>query len=182
MTLIVNPEVNITSLNTQQVINIYTGLITNWRDVGGPNLAIVPLVKPTTSGTRALFDKYIMGGGQEMDQSVADASTVVIDTVAHTPGAIGYVTTSLLNSTVKAIDLDGVSTTGQNLQAGKYRFWGFEHMYTLQSGIDATTAYLDFMQTPQIQQLALTLGYISASSVSASATQGQQASTASTGS
>jgi len=181
MTLIVNPEVNITSLNTQQVINIYTGVTTNWKDVGGPNLAIVPLVKPTTSGTRALFDKYLMGGEQEMGQSVADASTVVIDTVAHTPGAIGYVTTSLVNSTVKAIDLDGVSATAQNVQAGKYRFWGFEHMYTLQNGINATTAYLDFMQTPQIQQLALNLGYISASSVSSNATQAQQASVVSTG-
>ena len=181
MTLIVNPEVNITSLNTQQVINIYTGVTTNWKDVGGPNLAIVPLVKPTTSGTRALFDKYIMGGGQEMGQPVVDASTVVIDTVAHTQGAMGYVTTSLVNSTVKAIDLDGISATAQNLQAGKYRFWGFEHMYTLQNGINATTAYLDFMQTPQIQQLALNLGYISASSVSSSATQAQQASVVSTG-
>ncbi len=181
MTLIVNPEVNITSLNTQQVINIYTGVTTNWKDVGGPNVAIVPLVKPMTSGTRALFDKYLMGGGEEMGQSVADASTVVIDTVAHTPGAIGYVTTALVNSTVKAIDLDGVSATAQNVQAGKYRFWGFEHMYTLQNGINATTAYLDFMQTAQIQQLALSLGYISASSVSTSAPQAQQASAVSTG-
>jgi phosphate transport system substrate-binding protein len=62
MTLIVNPEVNIDSLNTQQVITIYTGINTNWKAVGGPDLAIVPLVKPTTSGTRILFDKYIMGG------------------------------------------------------------------------------------------------------------------------
>ncbi len=171
MTLIVNPQVNITALNTQQVINIYTGVTTNWKDVGGPDLAIIPLVKPTTSGTRALFDKYVMGGGQEIGQPVVDASTVVIDTVAHTPGAISYVTTSLINSTVKAINLDGISPTIQNIQAGKYRFWGFEHMYTLQNGIDATTAYLSFMQTPQVQQLAVSLGYISASTI-----QTQQAS------
>ena len=182
MTLIVNPEVNITALNTQQIINIYTGVTTNWKDVGGPNLTIVALVKPSTSGTRALFDKYVMGGAQEVGQPVADASTTVIDAVAHTPGAISYVTTSLVNSTVKAIDLDGVSATSQNVQAGKYRFWGFEHMYTLQNGINATTAYLDFMQTSQIQQLAVKLGYISTNSVSASATQAQQAAIASTGS
>jgi phosphate transport system substrate-binding protein len=171
MTLIINPAVNIASLNTQQVMNIYTGVTTNWRDVGGPNLAIVPLVKPTTSGTRALFDKYIMGGVQEVGQPVADASTVVVDTVAHTPGAISYTSVATVNSTIKPIALDGVDATAQNIQAGKYRFWGFEHMYTLQNGIDATTAYLDFMQTPQIQQLALSLGYISASTVSASPTQ-----------
>jgi phosphate transport system substrate-binding protein len=166
MTMILNPEVNITSLTTQQIMNIYTGVTTNWRDVGGPNLPIVPLVKPTSSGTRALFDKYLLGTTTEVGQPVADASTIVVDTVAHTPGAIGYTSVATINSTIKAIDLDGVTATAQNIQSGKYRFWGFEHMYTLQNGINATTAYLDFMQTPQIQQLAVSLGYLSADTVS----------------
>ncbi len=166
MTMIVNPEVNITALNTQQIINIYTGVITNWRDVGGPNLPIVPLVKPTTSGTRALFDKYVLGTTAEVGQPVADASTVVVDTVAHTQGAIGYTSSATINSTVEAIALDGAHATMQDIQSGKYRFWGFEHMYTLQNGIDATTAFLDFMQTSQIQQLAVSLGYLSANTVS----------------
>ncbi len=171
MTMIINPEVNITSLSAQQIINIYTGVTTNWRDVGGPNLSIVPLVKPTVSGTRTLFDKYLLGTTAEIGQPVADASTVVVDTIAHTPGAISYTSVSTINSTVKAIDLDGVTATAQNIQAGKYRFWGFEHMYTLQNGINATTAYLDFMQTPQVQQLAVSLGYISADAVSTDTTQ-----------
>lgn len=166
MTIIVNAEVNITSLNTQQVINIFTGVTTNWKDVGGPDLPIVPLVKPSVSGTRALFEKYVLGTTAEVGQPVADASTVVIDTVAHTPGAIGYTSVATINSTVKSVDIDGISATAQNIQDGKYRFWGFEHMYTLQNGIDATTAFLDFMQTPKIQQLAVSLGYISANTVS----------------
>ena len=163
MTIIVNPEVNITSLNTQQVINIYAGVTTNWRDVGGPNLPIVPLVKPATSGTRALFDKYVLGTTAEVGQPVADASTVVVDTVAHTTGAISYTSASTVNSTIKTVALNDVSSTAQNIQNGTYRFWGFEHMYTLDNGIDAITAYLNFMQTPQIQQLAISLGYLSAS-------------------
>jgi phosphate transport system substrate-binding protein len=166
MAMIVNPEVNIAALNTQQVIEIYTGVITNWRDVGGPNLPIVPLVKPTTSGTRALFDKYVLGTTAEVGQPVTDASTVVVDTVAHTPGAISYTSVTTINSTVQTIALDGAHATAQDIQSGKYRFWGFEHMYTLQNGIDATTAFLDFMQTSQIQQLAVSLGYLSANTVS----------------
>ena len=163
MTLIVNPDVNITSLNTQQVINIYTGVTTNWKDVGGPDLPIVPLVKPATSGTRALFDKYVLGTTAEGGQPVADTSTVVVDTVAHTSGAISYTSLSTINSTVETVALDGVSATAANIQSGKYKFWGFEHMYTLDNGIDATTTFLSFMQTQQIQQLAVNLGYISAS-------------------
>ncbi len=123
MTLIVNPDVNITLLNTQQVINIYTGVTTNWKDVGGPDLPIVPLVKPTTSGTRALFDKYVLGTTAEVGQPVADTSTVVVDTIAHTSGAISYSSLSTINATVKTVALDGVSATAANIQSGKYKFW-----------------------------------------------------------
>jgi phosphate transport system substrate-binding protein len=165
-TLIINPAVNISSLNTQQVINIFTGATTNWKQVGGPDLAISPVIRPTSAGTRALFDKYIMGGAQETGTpQTSDSSTSIIDTVAHTPGAIGYVAVTSVNPTVKAINLNGVSATQQNIKNGTYNFWGFEHMYTVQNGINATTAFLDFMQTPQIQQLVLQLGYVSVSDI-----------------
>jgi len=165
-TLMVNPQVNITSLNTQQVINIFTGVTNNWKEVGGPDLAITPVMRPTTSGTRALFDKYVLGGTQETGTpQTSDSSSTIIDAVAHTPGAIGYVAATAINPTVKAISLNGVVANEQNIQNGTYPFWGFEHMYTLQNGINATTAFLDFMQTPQIQQLAQQLGYISVSDV-----------------
>ena len=160
-TLIINPQINLTSLTTQQASNIFTGVTTNWKDVGGPNLAISPVIRPATSGTRALFDKYILGGASEAGNPLtSDSSTTVLDTVAHTPGGISYVTTTLVNPTVKAIGLDGISATEQNIKSGTYRLWGFEHMYTLQNGVNATTSFLDFMQTPQIQQLAQNLGYI----------------------
>jgi phosphate transport system substrate-binding protein len=170
MTLIVNPEVSITSLTTQQVINIYTGVTTNWKDVGGPDLPIVPLVKPTVSGTRSLFDKYVLGTTAEVGQSVADASSTVVKTVAQTPGAIAYTSAATIDSAVRPIALDGISATAANIQSGKYHFWGFEHMYTLDNNIDATTTFLDFMQTPQIQNLAKQFGYLSVSTISAKAT------------
>jgi phosphate transport system substrate-binding protein len=107
-----------------------------------------------------------MGGAQETGTpQTSDSSTSIIDTVAHTPGAIGYVAVTSVNPTVKAINLNGVSATQQNIKNGTYNFWGFEHMYTVQNGINATTAFLDFMQTPQIQQLVLQLGYVSVSDI-----------------
>ena len=162
-TLIINPQISITSLTTQQASSIFTGAITNWKDVGGPNLAITPIIRPDTSGTRALFDKYILGGATETGNPLtSDSSMTVLDIVAHTPGAISYLTTTLVNPTVRAIDLDGVSATVQNVESGAYRFWGFEHMYTLQNGVNNTTRFLDFMKTAPIQQLARNLGYVPA--------------------
>ena len=166
-TLIVDPQVGITSLTTQQILAIFTGKITNWKAVGGPDGSITPIIRPSTSGTRALFRKYILGGAEESGNALpSDSSTSVLDAVAHTPGAIGYIPTYLVNSTVRAIGIDGVSATAQTIKVGKYKFWGFEHMYTLDNGLSATTALLDFMQTPAIQQLAQQLGYISVNAVS----------------
>jgi phosphate transport system substrate-binding protein len=164
--LIVDPQITATSLSTSQIVDIFSGKTTNWKDVGGPNLAITTVVRPSSSGTRVLFEKYVLGGGQEVGTPIAtDSSTVVLDQVAHTPGAIGYLTTIATNSTVQTLAIDGVSPTVQNIQAGKYKFWGYEHMYTLQNGVNATTQFLDFMQSSQVQQLAKQLGYISVDAV-----------------
>jgi phosphate transport system substrate-binding protein len=168
-TLIADPQLTFNSLNTQQIIDVFTGKITNWNSVGGPDLAITTVIRPATSGTRALFRKYILGGQSETGKPLtSDSSTSVLDEVAHTPGAIGYVTTTLVNPTVKALNIDGYAATQKNIQSGHYKFWGYEHMYTLQNGINATTAFLDFMQTPAIQQMALQLGYLPVNSMKSS--------------
>lgn len=160
--LIVNPQITITSLSTQQIIDIFSAKIVNWQEIGGPNLPITPVIRPSNSGTRALFEKYILGGSKETGTPInVDSSTAVLDTVAHTSGAIGYATSVTTDSTVRTIAIDGASPTVQNIQSGKYKFWGYEHMYTLQNGINATTEFLNFMQSPQVQQLAQQLGYIS---------------------
>ncbi len=164
--VITDPQVNISSLTTQQISDIFSGKVSNWKDVGGPDLSITPVIRPTSSGTRALFEKYVLGGGNENGNPMStDSSTAVLDAVAHTSGAIGYVTTTVANSTVRTLAIDGVSPTTQNIQSGKYKFWGYEHMYTLQNGVDATTAFLDFMQSPQVQSLAQQLGYINVDAV-----------------
>jgi phosphate transport system substrate-binding protein len=164
--LIVNPQVTITSLSTQQIIDIFSAKIVNWKEVGGPDLPITPVIRPGNSGTRALFEKYVLGGSQETGTPISvDSSTSVLDAVAHIAGAIGYITTVTADSTVRTIAIDGISPTIQNIQSGKYKFWGYEHMYTLQNGINATTEFLDFMQSPQVQQLAQQLGYVSVDTV-----------------
>ena len=166
-TLIVDPQVNISSLSTQQILAIFTRKITNWKVVGGPDLPITPVIRPSTSGTRALFRKYVLGGAEESGVPLtSDSSAGLLHVVAHTRGAIGYVTTTLINPTVRAIGIDGVIATAQNIKAGRYKFWGYEHMYTMENGINATNDFLDFMQTAEIQQLAQKLGYIPVSAIS----------------
>jgi phosphate transport system substrate-binding protein len=166
-TLIVDPAVNVSSLTSQQIIDIFsTGKIRNWRQVGGQNLPIVPVVRPSTSGTRATFRKYIIDGRDENGKLLkADSSATVLDTVAHTPGAIGYLARSVLDSRVKAVAIDGKMATVNNIESGQYAFWGYEHMYTLGENGGLMASFLDFMLTPEVQQLAQKMGYIPIASI-----------------
>ena len=164
-TMIVDPGVKVTSLSQQQIIDIFsTGTIRNWQQVGGPNLAIVPVVRPPTSGTRATFRKYILGGQDENSEHgrllTTDTSTTVRNTIAHTPGAIGYLALSVLNKSVRALAINGYTPTLANIEAGHYAFWSYEHMYTTGDNNVLASAFLDFMLTPAIQQIAQNIGYI----------------------
>jgi phosphate transport system substrate-binding protein len=162
-TMIVNPGINVTSLTQQQIIDIFsTGKIRNWQQVGGPNLPITPVVRPSTSGTRDTFRKYILSGRDEKGTLLkTDSSVEVRNTVAHTPGAIGYLALSVLTSQVRSIAIGGEKPTQASIAAGRYSFWGYEHMYTLGDTTNTVPeAYLDFMLTPPVQQLAQKMGYI----------------------
>lgn len=160
--MVVNPDVTVANLTQDQIIQIFsTGQISNWQQVGGPNLPIVPVVRPSTSGTRATFRRYILGGRDENGKLLtSDSSQTVLNTVANTPGAIGYLALSVLDSSVHVVSIDGQRPTPQSIEQGHYAFWGYEHMYTLGAGNAAVQAFLDYMLAPAVQQLAQQLGYI----------------------
>lgn len=160
-TMIVNPDVTITSLTRQQIIDVYSGATTNWKQVGGPDLRVTAVVRPPTSGTRATFRKYVLGGRDENGTVLqSDVSKTVLDTVAQTPGAIGYLVLSLVDPSVRAIAIDGKTPTRASIESGSYPFWSYGHMITLGTPSDVVQAFLDFMLTPDVQQLAVALNYI----------------------
>ncbi|GAC1364420.1 MAG: phosphate ABC transporter substrate-binding protein [Ktedonobacteraceae bacterium] len=160
--MITNLDVNISSLTQDQIIKIFsTGEINNWKQVGGPDLKIVPVVRPKTSGTRDTFRKYILGGLDENGTLLpTDSSTTVRERVATTPGAIGYLALSVLDQSVHAININNQASTQENIAAGRYVYWGYEHMYTLGDDNQLTTAFLDFMLTQTVQQQAKKQSYI----------------------
>jgi phosphate transport system substrate-binding protein len=163
--MIVNPNVPISSLGQQQIIDIFsTGLIRNWSQVGGPDLPIVIVAQGSASGTRDTFRKYILGGRDETGNLVRTNSSVnERDTVAQTPGAIGYLALSVLTPQVKTIAINNQMPTQASIAAGNYAFWSYEHMYTLGNTNSTLAAFLDFMLTPAIQQQAQKMNYLPSS-------------------
>ena len=168
-TMIVSSDIHVPNLNTSDIINIFaTGKDTNWDQLGGPNLPIVPIVRPPTSGTRATFRRYVLGGRDELSSlATINSSQDVVTQVAKTPGAIGYLAASVLNAQVRAISINGYAASLANIESGHYTFWSYEHMYTLntlnQANGPLIDAFLNFMLASQIQSQVTALHYFSIS-------------------
>jgi len=163
MAAVTNKDVGIDSLTKDQLVSIFTGKVTNWKDVGGKDEKIVLVNRPSSSGTRATFDKYALGTkSQDIAGSIQeDASGTVKKLVSETPGAIGYLALSYLDDSITALKYEGVEATPDNVASGKYPVWAYEHMYTKGEPDAATKAFLDYVMSDEIQNNDVTeLGYI----------------------
>lgn len=119
--VVVHPSNPITALTTEQVRNIYLGKITNWRELGGPDRAIVAISRDTSSGTYETFHNLVMNK-QEMAGSVevVGSNPQAHARVSSTTGAIGYVGIGFLDDKVKALKIDGIMPTKETITNGTY--------------------------------------------------------------
>lgn len=166
MAPIVNKDVTgagVKDLSTDQLIGIFTGQITNWKDVGGPDEDIVLVTRPSSSGTRATFEKYALNGNAEAENKSmeTDDSGVLLKNVSDTKGAIGYVALSYLvdNKDVDAVSIDGVAPTLENTYNGTYKVWTMEHMYTKGKGSKADKAFIKYIMSDDFAKTCEKLGY-----------------------
>lgn len=164
-------EAGVKSLTKEQLISIFTGKTTNWKDVGGPDENIVLVTRPESSGTRATFQKYALDGNEEASNTSmeTDDSGVLLTNVKSTNGAIGYVALSYLtgDAGVETVAIDDVEPTLENTYSGKYPVWTFEHMYTKGEPNEVTKAFLDYITGDEYGTQMEKLGYGVASKMTA---------------
>ena len=174
---IVHPDIAavVSNISTDNLKKIFNGAVSNWNEVGGPNQAIVVVNRPSSSGTRALFVKWALGGQKDIegDSSLqTDDSNALAKTVSSTKGAIGYLARSYVESSslnFGVLSIDGVAPTYSNIYANKYKVWGFEHMYTLGTPNTNEKAFLDYMVTDDLTPGYEALGYGAMNKLNASA-------------
>jgi phosphate transport system substrate-binding protein len=156
--MVVNPSVTgITSLTTDQAKQIWTGAITNWKDVGGPDQPIVLILRPQSSGTRATFKKIVLGGaneaaGQALTEDSNGAVTQAVQQTAGSTSYIGFAYYQQNKAGLTPLQLDGVDATLANLTAGTYKLQAFGHMYTKGQPDGLTKSFLDFMLSDDVQK------------------------------
>ena len=118
--MVVNPENPVSDLTVEQIAAIYTGEITNWKEVGGNDAEIVLIGREAGSGTRDGFES-ITGTAESCKYRQELTSTGdVIATVASNPDAIGYASLAALKDTVKALSVSGVTPTEETVKDGSY--------------------------------------------------------------
>ena len=119
--IIINPKNPIINLTLQQVADIYDGKTTNWDQIGGKKGDIDVFTREDGSGTRSSFESLVMGKNQIMARAMVENSNGAIrQLVADDPGAVGYISLGLVDSTVKALDLGGIVPSRAHVVDGTY--------------------------------------------------------------
>ncbi len=159
--VVVHPTNEVASLTTEQIRDIYAGEITDWAEVGGNPGAIVVISREEGSGTRKVFEKLIMGDKKITLDAIFHASAGMVRTaVAETPLGIGYISYPYLDPSTKALAIDGVASTLENLKAGRFPLVRPLYMLTRGEPSGLVKDFLDFCLSAEGQKIAEEQGFI----------------------
>lgn len=159
----VDPANEVADLTKEQLTNIYNGTITNWKEVGGADEPIIVIGREAGSGTRGAFEELVDLQDACKYANELDSTGAVIAKVASTPGAIGYASLDALDDSVKALSLEGVEATAENIKAGNY-FLSRPFVMATKGEVseqnDLVQAWFDFVLGDEGQQVASEVGLI----------------------
>lgn len=163
---VVHKDTGVTNLSKAQLIAIFKGEITNWKEVGGNDQVISVIHRSTGSGTRSTFEKWGLDGEAVAPSQEQDSSGTVRKMVAETPGAISYLALSLIDSSIQVLSLDHISPTNENITTNEWPIWSYGHLYTRKDVDSKVLTFIDFLTSDSIQnELLPKLGYLPVTSM-----------------
>ena len=158
--MIVNPANEISDLTVDQIAKIYTGEITNWKDVGGKDAEIVIIGREAGSGTRDGFESITKTAEKCQYRQELTSTGDVITTVSQNPDAIGYASLASVKNTVKALNVDGVTPTEETVKNGSYKIQR-PFVLVTKSGVtlsDAAQAFFDYATSAKASEIIAAAG------------------------
>jgi phosphate transport system substrate-binding protein len=159
--IVVNPANPVKNLTKAQIKDIFSGKITNWNQAGGPDKPINLYTRDEASGTREVFwEKALDKGAISPKASVVVSNGAMKSSVAADPGGIGYVSVGHIDTSVKAVSLDGIMPTIETVKARKYPISRGLYSNTKGAPTGLTKKFIDYLMGPEGQKLAVSHGFI----------------------
>lgn len=161
--IIVHPSNPINDLTITQLQGIYTGEITNWKDVGGKDIEIMVVSREGGSGTRDCFEQVVLKPIEKDVTEYAiiqDSNGKVRTTIIGSEQGIGFISLGYVNSDVKAVKLDGTEPTIENIRSNDYAISRTLWMITKGNPDGNEQAFLDFVLSDQGQNIVSEVHYI----------------------
>lgn len=165
--ILVHPGNSIDNLSIEQVRRIYSGEIKNWKEVGGPDSAIVVISRDTNSGTYETFHSLVMEHGGSKDKICASAEYVgsngaVRQRVQSTLAAIGYAGLGFVDDTVKALRIDGIAPNKATVISGAYPIARPLYLFTDKYPKMGSHLYglVSMHLTPEGEEIIKTIGFV----------------------
>jgi phosphate transport system substrate-binding protein len=150
--VIVHPDNPLTDLTIAELREVYQGYIGNWRELSGMELPITVISREDGSGTRAEFERLVIGERRTvMSAQIAPSSAAVVESVAVRPGSIGYVSMSYLNPSVRPVAVDGVLPTSETVYENTYPLRTTLFFIGLTEPVDDYRVFIGWAQSPEGQ-------------------------------
>jgi phosphate transport system substrate-binding protein len=167
LAIVVNPDNKVSNLTREQLEGIFTGKITNWKEVGGADLKIVPYSRETSSGTYEFFQESVLKGRNYMNGIMSMPATgAIVQSISQTEGGIGYIGLAYLNNSVKAIhaSYDGgktfVEPSVENAKNSTYPIVRPLYYYYVAKSEAVVKPFIDYILSAAGQKIVSDTGFI----------------------
>lgn len=159
--IIVNKNNPVENLTSEEVRRIFSGEITNWKEVGGEDCEIVVVNRDEASGTREAFSKLLMGETKFLKRAIVQpGSGQVRSIVSNTPEAIGYLSIGYVRKEAKIISLDRVKPTIENIKSRSYRLVRTLYLLTRGEPSGVNREFIEFVLGSKVQRGIVKKAYI----------------------
>jgi len=167
LAIVVHPTNKVTNLTREQLEGIFTGKITNWKDVGGEDMKIVPYSRETSSGTYEFFKESVLKNKNYMNGIMSMPATgAIIQSISQTKGGIGYVGLAYLNKGVKTVHVSydkGNTFTEPSVENAKNKTYPIVRplfYYYEAKSENVVKPFIDYVLSSQGQKIVSETGFI----------------------
>jgi phosphate transport system substrate-binding protein len=160
--VVVHPSNKVIGLTMDQVRNLFSGNIKNWKELGGADAPVTVVSREAGSGTRTSFEQ-IVGGVKLTDNAIIqDSNGTIRETVANDVNAVGYLSHGLLNEKIKALTIDGASCVPEEIICGAYKLVRPIYFLTKTEPAGEMAAFINYVLSAEAQKIIQTSGLIPA--------------------